>query len=208
MRSIVTLTCTRCKCTFSRLKSTHEQAMRRGRKIYCSPRCNSLTQQEQGTQTVTCDWCNASVIKVNSQISKHNFCNRSCAASYNNAHKTHGIRRSKLEIWLEGQLQTLYPSLEILFNRKEAINSELDIYFPALNLAFELNGIFHYEPIYGPEKLASIQNNDHRKFAACAEKGIELCILDVSTMNYFKPTKGQKFLDIITNIIDAKLAVS
>ena len=38
----------------------------------------------------------------------------------------------------------------------EAINSELDVYVPSLNLAFELNGIFHYEPIYGEKKLNQI----------------------------------------------------
>ena len=36
--------------------------------------------------------------------------------------------RSKLEKWLEEQLIKMYPNLEIHFNRKDAINSELDIY--------------------------------------------------------------------------------
>jgi hypothetical protein len=137
--------------------------------------------------------------------SGNRFCSRSCAATYNNLHKTTGTRRSKLEVWLEEQLRKLYPDLKILFNAKEAINAELDIHFPDLNLAFELNGIYHYEPIHGPKKLASIQTNDHRRFSACAEKGIALCIIDVSTMTYFKPTKGQYYLNIITNIINNKL---
>jgi hypothetical protein len=131
------------------------------------------------------------------------FCSRSCAATYNNLHKNHGTRRSKLEVWLEEQLRVRYPNLEILFNAKEAINAELDIHFPTLGLAFELNGIYHYEPIHGERKLASIQSNDYRKFAACAEKGISLCVIDVSTMTYFKPAKGQRFLEIITNIVEA-----
>ena len=79
-----------------------------------------------------------------------------------------------------------YPNLEIHYNRKDAINSELDIYIPELELAFELNGIFHYEPIYGAEKLQQIQNNDDRKFQACLEKGISLCIIDTSSLKYFK----------------------
>ena len=112
-----------------------------------------------------------------------------------------GTRRSKLEVWLEAQLRDLYPNLTLLPNDKTAINSELDLYFPDLRLAFELNGIFHYEPIYGPEKLASIQNNDHRKFAACIERGISLCILDSSKMTYFKESKAKVFLDIIRRII-------
>ena len=102
-------------------------------------------------------------------------------------------------------LPTKYPDLEFYFNRKDAINSELDIYIPKLKLAFELNGIFHYEPIYGADKLNQTQNNDRRKFQACLEQGIELCIIDTSSLSYFKPDKVQKYLDIIVNIINSKL---
>ena len=92
----------------------------------------------------------------------------------------------------------------MVFNSKEIINSELDIYLPKLKLAFELNGIFHYESIYGQNKLDQIQNNDNRKFQACLEQGIEICIIDSSQQKYFKKETSQKYLDIITNIINNK----
>ena len=98
-----------------------------------------------------------------------------------------------------------YPSLEFHFNRKDTIYAELDIYLPTLNLAFELNGIFHYEPIFGDKKLQSTQTNDKRKFQACLEHNIELCIIDVSKEKYFKEHISKKYLDIITNIIESKL---
>ena len=146
-----------------------------------------------------CKECNA-VITV-----KYNqFCNRSCATSYNNTHKAHGTRRSKLECWIEDQLTILYPSLEIYFNRKNVINSELDIYIPSLSLAIELNGIFHYEPIFSEAQLNKCKNNDNRKLQACLEKNIELCIIDTSHQKYFKPDTSQKYLDIICNIVDTK----
>ena len=63
-------------------------------------------------------------------------------------------------MWLEEQLTSLYPKLDIHFNRKDTIGSELDIYIPSLNLAVELNGIFHYEPIFGKDKLSKIKTND------------------------------------------------
>ena len=81
----------------------------------------------------------------------------------------------------------------------------MDIYIPSLNLAFELNGIFHYEPIYGKDKLDQITNNDNRKFQACLERKIELVIIDSSSLNYFKPGKAKKYLDIIINIINLKI---
>lgn len=133
------------------------------------------------------------------------FCSRSCAATYNNTHKTTGCRKSKLEVYLEKVLTKLYSNTEIHFNRKDAINSELDIYIPSLKLAFELNGIFHYEPIYGVEKLKQIKNNDNRKFQACLERNIELCIIDVSKQSYFKEETCLPYLEIIRNIIDSKL---
>lgn len=133
------------------------------------------------------------------------FCNHSCSAAYNNTHKTKGCRRSKLEIYLESQLKLLFPNLDLRFNEKSAINSELDIYIPSLKLAFELNGIFHYEPIYGADKLSQIQNNDNRKFQACLERGIELCIIDTSTYSYFKEQTAKKYLEIVLNIIRSKL---
>ena len=108
---------------------------------------------------------------------------------------------------MEQILPFKYPNLEFHFNRKDAINSELDIYIPTISLAFELNGVFHYEPIYGADKLKQIQNNDNRKFQACLERNIELCIIDVSAMEYFKIDKCQKYLNIITDIIEKKRGI-
>ena len=81
----------------------------------------------------------------------------------------------------------------------------MDIYIPSLKLAFELNGIFHYEPIYGEDKLAANINNDKRKVIACYEQGIELCIIDTSHQKRFTDKSSQPFLDIITNIINQRL---
>lgn len=134
------------------------------------------------------------------------FCGRSCSAVYQNKHKTFGCRRSKLESWLEEQLLVLYPNLEFHFNQRDAIQAELDIYIPSLKLAFELNGIFHYEPIFGEEKLQKIQTNDARKFAACHEQGIGLCVIDTSSLIHLKPKKAQKYLDIICQIVNSKLS--
>ena len=120
-------------------------------------------------------------------------------------HKKYGIRRSKLEKWLEEKLIAMYPSLEFHFNRKDTILSELDIYLPSLKLAFELNGIYHYEPIHGSDVLSSIVNNDNRKFQACLERGIELCIIDSSKQKYFKESTCTPFLQIISSVINTKL---
>ena len=111
-----------------------------------------------------------------------------------------------MEIWIEENLKNKY-NFEILFNNKEIIGSELDIYIPHFKLAFELNGIFHYEPIFGNKKLEQTINNDNRKFQACLEKGIEFCIIDTSGSKKFKPERDKKYLDIIDNILEIKMAL-
>ena len=175
---------------------------------FCSRKCKCLYKgQSIKTKCLNCD---KEVIKSLSELKKHpnTFCNSSCAATYNNKNKTTGNRRSKLEIWLEEQLTQFYPDLPIDFNKKSAIGSELDIYIPSLNLGIELNGIFHYEPIYGTNKLDQIQNNDKSKSLACHEAKIDLCIIDTSGQTYVKPSTSQKYLDIIINIINERLLIS
>jgi hypothetical protein len=205
------LLCEYCSKQFYRKKNDIQSALKNPsstRGCFCSVTCGHRYKKKGHKTKVKCEHCFALFNKDISRIhkTKHNFCSKTCAAKFNNAHKTTGTRRSKLEVWLEQELTLLYPLLEFHFNKKDAINSELDIYIPSLHLAFELNGIFHYEPIYGQEKLDSIQNNDHRKFAACAEAGVSLCIIDVSSMKYFKPNNGKKYLTIITTTITQALA--
>lgn len=203
---MIPLKCDYCQQNFERMQKNVKSDLKLypHRKQLCSVKCQNSSRIAR--QEVQCKNCNKTIYKKINQFKKfpNSFCSSSCAATYNNTHKTHGYRRSKFEIYLEQILPQKYSNLEFHFARKDAINSELDIYIPSLKLAFELNGIFHYEPIYGSDQLNKIQNNDKRKFQACLEKQIELCILDVSTISYFKPEKVQKFVNIITDIIDLK----
>lgn len=172
---------------------------------YCGIQCRNI--KDGKVFVLQCKNCGKQVNQTRSHQKKHKnvFCSSSCAATYNNTHKTHGYRRSRLEIWLETELTKLYPNLEVHYCRKDAINGELDIYIPSLKLAFELNGIFHYEPIYGQGQLDKIQNNDKRKFQACIERGIELCIIDSSSLKHFKPDRAIKYLEIIQSVLDRKM---
>lgn len=209
-RDLLDLQCEQCGSLFKKTKNLIQSSIKGNPKHklrFCSLTCCGKAQSKK--QLINCKNCNKEFFKNNSQIKKtiNSFCCSSCAAFYNNTHKTKGYRKSKFEVYLEEILPLKYPDLEFHFTRKDAINSELDIYIPTLNLAFELNGVFHYEPIYGADKLKQIQNNDNRKFQACLERNIELCIIDVSTMEYFKIDKCQKYLNIITDIIEKKRGI-
>ena len=211
-KDLIPLKCELCGREFLRTK--HEvswariRGSREGRELirFCNQKCfyGSVKQRID----FKCEQCKSPLTRKPNEItqSKTNrfFCNRSCSAIYNNAHKTVGTRRSKLECWVESQLSSLYPNLEIHFNRKDTINGELDIYIPSLKLAFELNGIFHYEPIFSEKKLKDVKSNDQRKFQACLERGIELCIVDTSSQEYFKEKSSKKYLSIICDILTRK----
>lgn len=178
-------------------------------KYYCSEVCRNAGRKRIKIVETKCSNC-GKVFTPSTNIDKRSksenrFCCLSCAASYNNKHKTTGIRRSKLEKWLEEKLFTLYPNLEIKYCDKTAINSELDIYIPSLKLAFELNGIYHYEPIHGQNKLEQIQRNDANKFQLCQENNISLCVIDTSQHKYVTEKSSKKYLDIIVKIININL---
>lgn len=209
------LICSHCNKVFeaSSQKQFSDQKWRakNGLKIFCSRECRLLSKGHNPTPTIfQCAFCGKEIVRDSHHIDKRSkstrrFCNASCAASYNNTHKTTGTRRSKLEKWLENKLTTLYPTLEIKYCDKSAINSELDIYIPSLRLAFELNGIYHYEPIHGLDKLNQVQRNDANKFQLCHENNISLCIIDTSKQVYVTEKSSQPYLKIITNIINEAL---
>ncbi len=193
--------CLACNTTFSR--SSRDQSSRKRKHLknsFCSRKCHT----NYGRVTVYCKHCNKPF--SDKKFLNRKFCSKSCSAFYNSKYKTKGTRRSKLETWIEEKLKELYPNLEIHFNKKDTIGSELDIYIPSLKLAIELNGIFHYEPIYGKDKLNKIQNNDINKFQECQKLGISLCVIDTSSQKYFKEQTSKKFLDIIISVISQATA--
>jgi len=207
-----TRTLLKCECEFchkdfqvEKIKIVRENKLKKGYVRFCSNKCKFEFFQDRFE--LICKNCSKPTTRIRKDYernkTKNFFCTQSCSATYNNKNKKTGTRRSKLEVWIENELKKKYD-FDIIFNGKEAVNSELDIYIPGLNLAFELNGIFHYEPIFGEYKLNQVKNNDDRKFQACLEKKIELCILDVSGSKHFKPERDKKYLDIIENIIERK----
>lgn len=193
--------CKVCSTNFQIELRAFNRSKKRGYEgFYCSRECQVVGQTKY--PRVPCLQCTKEFQVTNG---RKKFCSQSCSCTYHNTHKTTGTRISKLELWLQKKLTEQYD-FEIKFNTKSEINSELDIYIPSLKLAFELNGIFHYEPIFGKERLGKIQNNDNRKFQACIENNIELCIIDTSKQKYFKESTCAPFLEIIKKIIDKKIS--
>lgn len=212
-RDLIPFECDNCHQAASRTKNRIKASLkhRSDKGMYCSLSCTSTRGRVM--QQFACAQCGQEVKKHPSAIARskkrglvNHFCSSQCAGTYTAAHKQSGTRRSKLECWLEEQLTVYYLSLHIDYNQTSAIQAELDIYIPSLKLAFELNGIFHYEPIFGDKKLGQTQNKDRYKLHACTAAGIDLCVLDISGTRYFKPKSSQRYLDIITKVVNERMA--
>lgn len=111
---------------------------------------------------------------------------------------------SKLEKWLQPRLKEAYPNLLMEFNEK-TIGSELDIYIPGMKLAFEVNGRFHYEPVFSEAHLKAIKANDAAKHEQCRRNNIELVTIDARELKYLTHKKGRRYLNQITEKIDKNL---
>jgi len=209
--------CFNCGETFYRSKIKIHVFLRKNREnMFCSSECCKEFQTKNKTQIVKCTQCGKECKKLLSQIKKsksgNNFCSSSCAAKYNNTHKISGYRRSKLETYLQNVLEEKYTNLNIEYNDRETLDGlELDIYIPSLNLAFELNGIFHYQPVFGKSdeerdsKFQNILGKDFKKQQLCQEKKIDLCVIDISSQKKFTIKSSQKFVDAICFVIDKRL---
>ena len=208
-RDLIPLKCECCSITFFLKKNEVQRCKKyptRRRGILCSRKCRNtlMTTKSQ----FNCKECDKEVTRSPSERkkAKNVFCSNVCSGIYGAKNKTTGGTRSKLERWTELRLTERYGSLPIIFNDTTVIGAELDIYFPTLSLAFELNGIFHYEDIFG--KLDATQNRDKMKVSLCANAGIGLCVIDTSKMKYFKESACYEFWQIIINIIDERIRVA
>ena len=202
----VPLHCPVCNKDFSRTKKRLLENNKKGLVLkYCSNACQKFLKTQEVTKECSCLNCFKTIFKKGWELrkSKNTFCSKTCATTYNNKNKTHGTRRSKLEKYLEKQFAFLYPDLEILYANKQVIGAELDIYIPSLKLAFEIQGIFHYKPIYGQAKLESIQKNDLEKIKKCKESNINLIHIDVSKQSKVNPNTSNEYLKEICNIIES-----
>ena len=169
--SLLTCECYQCGNEFKTTKSEISKVLKKQRNAakFCSRECGYKNKILEKTK-FTCDFCGIEFEKLPNQVKNYtnHFCSHSCVAKHTNKYKSNGYKRSRLEKWLEEHLKIIYPDLHIDYNQKYAIESELDIHIPSLNLAIELNGIVHYEPIYGVNKLNQIQLNDLSKSKCCS----------------------------------------
>jgi len=202
--------CYNCNCVFYTTKEIIKEALNPNSKTknkFCSKKC--FNESRSTKVRYNCHNCGKECLKKKSQIklskSGFNFCSRSCTTIHHLKNKTYGNNRSKLEIFIEEKLKSRYNNINFIFNFKNQIGYELDIFIPNLNLAFELNGIFHYAPIFGEEKLKKVKYKDEVKKKMCLESDIDLYQIDTTEQDNFNESSSTKYLYFIIDKIEEKL---
>lgn len=99
-REKLPLKCKQCNKTFYRTKHHIQCYLNPNNKdsgIFCSRSCSNIAQENK--IKTHCTNCKKKILKIPAEFKKrkNHFCSRSCAATYNNKHKKHGTRKSKLE---------------------------------------------------------------------------------------------------------------
>ena len=134
---------------------------------------------------INCTQCGKLFKKLFNQYkrSANHFCSRNYSGTYTNKHRKTGNRISKLEIFLQSMLEGYRFEYN---NRNICDGLELDIFIPELKLAFEINGIVHYKPIYGEEKFNKIKEKDILKNKSCKDKNIIIITVKDESIRFSK----------------------
>lgn len=185
------------KCDFCKKEFMRHKSKTKGLHIFCSPECQRKARIKR--VRVECLTCKKERYLQPCFVKVRKFCSIECRDKYK------GFYRSEFEKVIGKCLNEEYPNLEIKFNDRIEVGVELDILIPKLKLAFEINGPHHYRPIYGEQELQLVKTKDKIKLESCIKNNIQLFILDISTVERFRPIKVLKYLQFVTKIINSKL---
>ena len=173
-------TCLQCNKTYKRpSNSDPSRKPNWSGKTFCSRACRGV--YESLSISKPCGFCGKLVTRPNAEFlsskSGFLFCNKSCSCSYHNKYRRK-TRRSKHEKMLFNLIKHHFPNLKIIPNDKTMLDGlEVDIAIPELNIGIEWNGIVHFRPIYGQDKLNQIQYNDQKKLEIAKQKRINLIVI-------------------------------
>ena len=171
------------------------------------PSCKIIrkSKQDKNIRKITCLHCKETKIIRSYVDYKRRFCSKKCRMTYDNINKKFHFQRSKLEKYIEKHLNENYTDLEIIFNDRKTLGLELDIYIPSLNIAFEINGIVHYEPIFGETKLKNTQRKDNLKKIKCKDLSIDLFVIDIRELKNPNDKNNLPYLKFIIDKLESRM---
>lgn len=196
---------------------------------FCDTVCWSLLRKEQESKEakieLKCVKCGINFIRIKRKVSKckNYYCSRNCSNHKHQANRfvrtrplpIHKIgrktkRRSYLEYYIESKIKKIFPSIKYHTNNRFE-GFELDFYFPDLLLAVEINGPFHYFPIFGIEGFQNVQKRDLLRIELCSSHHVDLRIIPVkeaTQSNRKKEFYWLKFERIILGKLQEKITLN
>lgn len=218
-RDLIPIECEICNDVFYKPKNVVLRGLKGTRSVSaCGNECRKKLISKRrylGDITLTCVFCKKNFqrsIKVYKKWqlknNKVSCCSRKCASKWQYENGLSKNMRSSLEKWVEEKIKERFPELKVVYNDRNTIDGELDIFIPIFNLAFELNGICHYKPIYGRDKLEKKVVKDFEKSIDCFSKQIELHVLDCREYDKLNENRDMKYIDYIFDVIKRKIEES
>lgn len=210
-RELVPFACPNCNDEFTKAKNVVQRRFsERGdaRRLFCSLECQANGKRK--IVKVECANCGVEVIRAPHDRKKTKsgryFCGFACAATFNMKLRCKG-KRSKAEILLYEFLSKEFPALRIVPNDKSLLGGyEADIAIPELKLAIEWNGILHFRPIYGHERLNEIQERDALKRKIAIERNVQLLVIpDMISRPKFVERIASEVIQIIRQLSEKQL---
>lgn len=84
-RALIPISCFFCTQEFEISKNRLQSKISKNHShLFCSNSCHAKYKSDKNSTSLQCDQCNCTIVKINSSISRKNFCSKSCATKFNN----------------------------------------------------------------------------------------------------------------------------
>ena len=108
---------------------------------------------------------------------------------------------SKLEKFLHNKL--LSEGFSVEFHKEQSILNtklQIDLFIPKLNIAIEVDGPSHFEPVWGTDALKRNKKYDDKKTGLILGKGLYL--IRIKQTKDFSPSRGSLIFNALTQILN------
>lgn len=108
---------------------------------------------------------------------------------------------SKLEIYLLNRL--LSDGHKVDFHKEQTLSNtklQIDLFLPNINVAIEVDGLSHFEPVWGEDALKRNKGYDNKKTGLILGKG--LVLIRIIQKKDFSKTRGSLIYSELKNTLD------
>jgi len=119
----------------------------------------------------------------------------------NSAVREASKKGSKLELFLLDNL--LKDGYKVDFHKEQILSNtklQIDLFLPTLNVAIEVDGLSHFEPVWGQQTLNRNKTYDNKKTGLIIGKG--LVLIRIKQLKDFSPSRANKIYNELVDVLD------